>query len=162
VADDTGSTDAARLWSALVDVYQPVLRAVVTTLERDAGIDSGVYSALAYLDRAEGRMRIGELHELMQVRYSQPGLSRLVQRMESDGLLARAIDPRDRRATVLTVTRTGRTRFRKAHAVYQDALEEHLGSFVRANEARALAEVLEHLAEARQGWVRKQRARRGS
>ena len=43
-----------RCWSALVDVYQPVLRDVVADLERDAGIDSGTYSALAYLDRAVG------------------------------------------------------------------------------------------------------------
>ena len=51
--------ETQRLWSALVDVYQPVLRDVVAALERDAGIDSGTYSALAYLDRAGGRMRSG-------------------------------------------------------------------------------------------------------
>jgi DNA-binding MarR family transcriptional regulator len=65
-------------------VYQPVLRDVVATLEQDAGIDSGTYSVLAYLDRAESPMRLRELQELMRVRYSQPGLSRLVQRMERD------------------------------------------------------------------------------
>ena len=65
-------------------MYQPVLRDVVATLEQDAGIDSGTYSVLAYLDRAESPMRLRELQELMRVRYSQPGLSRLVQRMERD------------------------------------------------------------------------------
>ena len=84
-ADD----DDQQLWSALVDVYQPVLRDVVDVLERDAGIDSGTYSALAYLDRAGRRMRLRELHDLMRVRYSQPGLSRLVQRMEADGIVER-------------------------------------------------------------------------
>jgi DNA-binding MarR family transcriptional regulator len=143
--------EASRLWSALVDVYQPVLREVVADLEREAGIDSGVYSALAYLDRASGALRIGELHELMRVRYSQPGLSRLVQRMETDGLLTRSIDPADRRATVLRVTRAGRRRFHTATAVYAGALEEHLGSFVSAGEARSLTTALTRVATSRAG-----------
>jgi DNA-binding MarR family transcriptional regulator len=145
----TTDTPAAALWSALVDVYQPVLRDVVADLERRAGIDSGTYSALAYLDRASGRMRIGELHALMRVRYSQPGLSRLVQRMEADDLLDRTADPDDRRSTVLTLTRTGRTRFRAAYDVYQASLERHLGSFLEAGEAHALTAALERLAVAR-------------
>jgi DNA-binding MarR family transcriptional regulator len=138
--------DATRLWSALVDVYQPVLREVVADLEQEVGIDSGVYSALAYLDRASGRLRIGELHELMRIRYSQPGLSRLVQRMETDGLLARSTDPTDGRATVLHMTSAGRKRFRIALAVYDAALEEHLGSFVSASEARSLTAALTRVA----------------
>src|SRR6185436_20197166 len=100
-------------WSALVGVYQSVLHDVVRALENDAGLDSGVFSALAYLARAEpaGRMRLSELQELMHPRYSQPGLSRLVQRMEADGLVARRADPDDGRATILVTTRAGRTRF---------------------------------------------------
>ena len=64
-------------------VYQSVLHDVVRALETDAGMDSGVFSALAYLARAEprGRMLLTELVELMHPRYSQHGLSRLVQRM---------------------------------------------------------------------------------
>ena len=53
-------------------------------------------------------MRLSELHELMHPRYSQPGLSRLVQRMEADGLVERRADPDDGRATVLQMTRAGR------------------------------------------------------
>ena len=143
------ASDAARLWSALVDVYQPVLRDVVADLERDAGIDSGSYSALAYLDRASGRLRIGELHALMRVRYSQPGLSRLVQRMEADGLLKRTVDPTDRRVTTLMLTRAGRARFRAARAIYDTALEEHLGSFVNAREAQSVTAALTRIAAVR-------------
>ena len=89
-----------RAWSAVVGVYQSVLHDVVRALEDEAGLDSGVFSALAYLARAEpaGRLRLSELHELMHPRYSQPGLSRLVQRMEADGLVERRPDPGDGRA----------------------------------------------------------------
>jgi DNA-binding MarR family transcriptional regulator len=141
--------ETQQLWSALVAVYQPVLRDVVTVLERDAGIDSGTYSALAYLDQAGGGMRLRELHDLMRVRYSQPGLSRLVQRMEEDGSVERRVDPDDGRGTVVSLTRAGRTRFRRAHDVYTAALDEHLGAHISATDARALTAALDRLAHTR-------------
>jgi DNA-binding MarR family transcriptional regulator len=143
------SGDTQRLWTALVAVYQPVLRGVVDALERDAGIDSGTYSALAYLDQAGGRMRIGDLHALLRVRYSQPGLSRLVQRMERDGIVERRIDPDDRRGTVVSLTRAGRTRFRRAHDVYTAALDEHLGRNLSDTTLASLTRVLEGVAAQR-------------
>jgi DNA-binding MarR family transcriptional regulator len=140
---------APELWRALVDVYQPVLREVVAELERDAGIDSGTYSVLAYLERAGGALPLAELQRLMQVRYSQPGLSRLVQRLEGDGLLARAVDPGDRRATTVALTRLGRRRTRTARSVYERALDRHLGAHVAPADARRLVTLLERVADAR-------------
>jgi DNA-binding MarR family transcriptional regulator len=145
---------APELWRALVDVYQPVLREVVTELERDAGIDSGTYSVLAYLDRADGVLPLAELQGLMRVRYSQPGLSRLVQRMESDGLVTRAGDPDDRRATTVALTRAGRARTRAARAVYDRALEHHLGAHVGVDDARRLVTLLERVATRRAAGAR--------
>lgn len=121
-------------------VYQSVLHDVVQALEDEAGLDSGVFSALAYLARAEppGRLRLSSLHELMHPRYSQPGLSRLVQRMEADGLVERRADPDDGRAAVLVMTRAGRARFNRADAVYAEALREHFGRHLSGPQARAL------------------------
>ena len=132
-------------------VYQSVLHDVVRALENDAGMDSGVFSALAYLVRAEprGRMRLTELVELMHPRYSQPGLSRLVQRMESDGLVERRADPSDGRATVLQMTRAGRARFERADLVYADAVREHFGRHLPAAEARSLKRSLDAILRAR-------------
>ncbi len=132
-------------------VYQSVLHDVVRALEDDAGLDSGVFSALAYLARAEpaGRLRLSELHELMHPRYSQPGLSRLIQRMEADGLVERRADPGDRRASVLVLTRAGRARFGRADAVYTAAVREHFGRHLTAAQARALEAALRPVAEGR-------------
>ena len=140
-----------RAWSAVVGVYQSVLHDVVRALEDDAGLDSGVFSALAYLARAEpaGRLRLSELHELMHPRYSQPGLSRLIQRMEADGLVERRADPGDRRASVLVLTRAGRARFGRADAVYTAAVREHFGRHLTAAQARALEAALRPVAEGR-------------
>jgi DNA-binding MarR family transcriptional regulator len=138
-------------WSSLVAVYQSVLHDVVRALENDAGLDSGVFSALAYLARAEprGRMRLSELLDLMYPRYSQPGLSRLVQRMEADGLVERRADPDDGRAITLLMTRAGRARFTRANAVYTAAVHEHFGRHLPAAEARSLERALATVLGAR-------------
>ncbi|HTL85066.1 MAG TPA: MarR family transcriptional regulator [Acidimicrobiia bacterium] len=143
--------DQVDAWSALVTVYQSVLHDVVRALEDDAGMDSGVFSALAYLARAEprGRMRLSELLELMHPRYSQPGLSRLVQRMEADGLVERHADPDDGRATVLQMTRAGRTRFARADAIYTAAVREHFGQHLSVTEACTLRSSLDAVLRAR-------------
>jgi DNA-binding MarR family transcriptional regulator len=82
----------------------------------------------------------------MRVRYSQPGVSRLVQRMEAAGLVERRADPDDRRATLLVVTRLGRARHRRADAVYRAALDAHFSRHVTHDEAAVLADVLGALA----------------
>ena len=147
----TDAEDRLAAWSGLVAVYQSVLHDVVRSLEDDAGLDSGVFSALAYLARAEplGRMRLSALQALMHPRYSQPGLSRLVQRMEADGLVERRADPGDGRATTLAMTRAGRSRFAKADAVYTAAVMEHFGRHLSGAQARALAAALSPISRGR-------------
>ncbi len=85
----------------------------------------------------------------MHPRYSQPGLSRLVQRMEADGLVERRADPGDGRATTLVMTRAGRSRFAKADAVYTAAVTEHFGRHLSGSQARALAAALSPVSRGR-------------
>jgi DNA-binding MarR family transcriptional regulator len=131
-------------WSALVTVYQSVLHDVVAALEQQSGIDSGVFSALAYLARARPphRLPMGELQRAMHPRYSQPGCSRLIQRMETDGLVERRADPSDRRATIVVATRAGRKQFREANDVYIAALDASFGCRLRDDEHARLVAIL--------------------
>jgi DNA-binding MarR family transcriptional regulator len=136
-------------WSAIAAVYQAVVPKVVADLEDGAGIDSGAFSVLAYLARADppGRLPLRDLRARLRVRYSQPGLSRLVQRMEADGVVRRHADPVDGRAAVLELTAAGRRQFRRADAVYRAALVEHFGRHVDAATAGRLVTVLAPLAD---------------
>jgi DNA-binding MarR family transcriptional regulator len=135
-------TDADPLaaWSAMVSLYQAVLHDVVGRLGDEAGMDSGVFSALAYLERAEPahRMRLADLQGFMHPRYSQPGLSRLVQRMEMDGLLERRSDPDDGRAAILVTTARGRRAYARANRVYEAAVYEHFGRHLDARDGARL------------------------
>jgi DNA-binding MarR family transcriptional regulator len=143
--------DPVPSWSALAVVYQSVLHDVVAALDEEAGLDSGVFSALAYLERAAPahRLPMGELQRLMHPRYSQPGCSRLVQRMESDGLVERRPDHNDRRATIVVTTRAGRNQFRDANTVYVEALRNSFGRHLSADDHARLAAILTCVSEER-------------
>jgi DNA-binding MarR family transcriptional regulator len=91
-------------------------------------------------------MPLAELQQRMHPRFSQPGLSRLVQRMEAAGLVERRPDPLDGRATTLLATRAGRARHRRADVTYTDALHRHFGAHVTGAERRRLAADLERVA----------------
>jgi DNA-binding MarR family transcriptional regulator len=143
--------DPAAVWSTLVRVYQAVLHDVVTELGEQAGMDSGIFSALAYLERADPPhcMAMSELQRQMHPRYSQPGFSRLVARMEADGFVERRRDPVDGRAAVLVSTRAGRRAYARANAVYDAAVHEHFGRYLSAKEGAAVAAALQRVAERR-------------
>jgi DNA-binding MarR family transcriptional regulator len=141
VAPDAPELDA---WGAIVAVYQSVLHDLVNVLEREVGMDSGVFSALAYLERATPphRMRMSELQRLLHPRYSQPGFSRLVSRMEADGLVAREPDPDDGRAVQIVTTRVGRSRYQRASDIYTPEVRRLVGRFLSPDQCRALVVLL--------------------
>ncbi|WP_432535209.1 MarR family winged helix-turn-helix transcriptional regulator [Kineococcus arenarius] len=76
------------------------------------GLSLREYDVLHTLSRCPtGRTRLGELSE--QVHLPQPSLSRLVDRLERRGLLARETDPADRRGVVVALTEDGAQRQRE-------------------------------------------------
>jgi DNA-binding MarR family transcriptional regulator len=69
--------------------------------------------------------------------------------MERDGIVERRVDPADRRGTVVSLTRAGRARFRRAHDVYTAALDEHLGRNLPDATVASLTRALETVAARR-------------
>ena len=130
-------------------MYQRVLHELVAALEHEGGMDSGVFSALAYLERAEPAhlLRMGELQRLLHPRYSQPGFSRLITRMEVDGLVTRTPDPDDGRAAVITSTPAGRDRYQQADLLYAAEVQRHFGRFLSTEECRVLVALMGRVGE---------------
>ncbi|WP_298458818.1 MarR family winged helix-turn-helix transcriptional regulator [uncultured Cellulomonas sp.] len=95
-----------------VDAWESLLRAQVTLMKefsedfRAAPVTMQEYDVLYTLTRCtDGRSRLRDLAD--NTRLSQPGLSRLVERMEADDLVTRERDPLDGRGTVVTLTPRG-------------------------------------------------------
>ncbi|RYV51868.1 MarR family winged helix-turn-helix transcriptional regulator [Pengzhenrongella frigida] len=96
-----------------VEAWEALLRAQITLIKeftddfRGGPVTMPEYDVLYTLTGCPaGGVRLRELAE--HVRLSQPGLSRLVERMESAGLVSRERDPHDGRGTLVALTDRGR------------------------------------------------------
>jgi DNA-binding MarR family transcriptional regulator len=74
--------------------------------QADTGLTPSQLSALAAVDR-HGPMTLGALAEIENV--APPSVTRIVAKLEADGLLQRAADARDGRVVRVKVTAAGRT-----------------------------------------------------
>jgi DNA-binding MarR family transcriptional regulator len=100
--------------------------------------------ALSSIDRLvrDGPLRITEL--CAAERISQPGMTGLVTRMETAGLVARRPDPTDGRATLVFVTDAGITYLDRLHQARAGAIASRVEQ-LSPSHRRALSRALEAL-----------------
>jgi DNA-binding MarR family transcriptional regulator len=127
-----------------VDAWEALLRAQITLLKefaadfRSEPVSLPEYDVLYTLTRLPaGQGRLGELAET--VRLSQPGLSRLVARMEVEGLVKRDRDPADGRGTLVRLTDRGRVAQRAVGRRHARAIIARVGSVLTPAEQCELA-----------------------
>jgi len=130
------------------------LRLVVTRLARrlrqqsDAAISPTQAAALATIER-RGPLTLGELAETERVQ--PPTITAAVDRLETQGLVARRRDPDDRRVARVEVTRAGRKLLEQTRArtsAYLERRIDDLSARDRATLERA-ADILERVLEER-------------
>ena len=127
-----------------VDAWESLLRAQVTLMKefaedfRGGDVSMQEYDVLYTLTGCpDGRSRLRDLAE--HVRLSQPGLSRLVERMEVDGLVSRERDPQDGRGTLVTLTDRGRRAQRAVGRVHAASITARVTGSLTAAEQAELA-----------------------
>ena len=93
-------------WIGFVRSHSALLRRLDADLRRSHGISISAYEALIVLGRSEtGSLQMSELAG--RTLLTQSGISRLVTRLERDGLVRREADPGDRRASHIALTEAG-------------------------------------------------------
>ena len=113
-------------WSELEAQHAKVREALEHALQRQHRLTLSEYEVLRRLaDSPEGHRRIQELGE--EIRLSQSALSRLVQRLEDDGYVERAVCDHDRRGVFACVTDDGRKAQAEARPTHVSVLAETLG-----------------------------------
>ena len=121
MSDATPDTDA---WEAVLRLHAALLPILESEVRAATGLSLSRYDVLLELNRApEHRLRLSELGE--RVVLSRTRVSRLVDAMEGEGLIAKAPDPSDGRATFASMTRRGRSMLRRAAPVYVDGIRRH-------------------------------------
>jgi DNA-binding MarR family transcriptional regulator len=113
---------------------------------KDAGFPPlSWYDVLLELRRAtEGRLAPRDLEREMLL--EQYNLSRLLDRMEAEGLVRRTPYPGDKRRQLVEITPEGRSLQKRMWSAYGAAIQKHVGARLDETEADMLAGLLGKLA----------------
>ncbi len=143
--EGTLSEGELRAWRGLLRAYACLAKRLDAELEQAHGLPMTSYEVLHHLEEASGgRMRMCELAE--QAQLSRSGLTRLVDRLERDGLLERCSCSHDARGAYACLTAPGRDRLEAARVTHLAVVREHFFSHFSERELGALADMCERIA----------------
>lgn len=140
----TPSEDVVMVWVRLMRAQRATLGAMEAAVKR-AGLPPLLwYDVLLELDRAgdAGRRPVALERAMLLAQY---GVSRLVDRLEAEGLVARRPCAEDGRGQVLVITPAGRALRQRMWPLYADAIAQVVGSRLTDAEAAALHPLLAKL-----------------
>ena len=115
----------AQSWHDLMGRYNQLSCRLDRELGAQHDLTSSEFEVLQVLHNAAEKVRMASLAE--QVHLSQSALSRLVSRLENDGLVCRNTCTDDRRAQWTEITEAGRERYEAARPTHRKILREEAG-----------------------------------
>jgi DNA-binding MarR family transcriptional regulator len=131
-------------WRGLLRTHSALTKALDAQLVREHGLPLSSYEVLLFLaDSPQGQMRMSELAD--RVLLSRSGLTRLVDRMERDGLIRRERCEDDARGWFAAITPRGRELFARARQTHLDGVRELFLSRFTRDELRRLGALWESL-----------------
>jgi DNA-binding MarR family transcriptional regulator len=133
--------DELAAWRLFLESSQALVEILDADLQGQSGISLRWYDVLVHLEEAPGgRLRMRELAR--QIVSSTSGLTRVVDGMESAGLVQRERPPSDRRAIEVIPTAKGMDVLHAARTHHRDALERHFARHLTDQDVKALARAL--------------------
>ena len=137
--------DELGAWRGLLRVHAGMTKSLDAELMREHRLPLSSYEVLLYLaDSPEGRLRMSELAD--SVLLSRSGLTRLVDRLERDGLLRRQRCEEDQRGWFAEITDHGRELFERARVTHLEGVRRRFLSHLTSDDQRTLAALWEKLS----------------
>jgi len=119
----TGDDELAAAWHELMGRYHKAICTLDRELLAQHHISASDFEVLQQLYAApDHTMRMHELGD--HVHLTQSALSRLIARLERDGLVERCMCPDDRRSVMTSITAEGIDRYRAARPTQRAILRE--------------------------------------
>jgi DNA-binding MarR family transcriptional regulator len=139
------STDAFANLSA---AYAALTRELSAALVEQHGLTINDYGCLLLLSRAgeEGMRRIDLANEL---RLSPSGITRLLDRLENQGLVGKGACREDARVSYAILTEAGLGKLRDAAPGHVEDIDRRIGEVLDEEEMRTLTELLGRIGSAR-------------
>ena len=125
------ATEHLDAWRSVLNVHARLTQNVEAALAKAGLPQLAWYDVLWALHRAPGKaLRMGELAD--QVTISRSGLTRLVDRIEAEGLLERHPSEGDRRAIDVAITPAGSALLRRMWPIYARGIATYFAPAVEA------------------------------
>lgn len=114
-----------RAWRAFVETSHDVVTALDTDLQQEVGMTLGDYEVLVFLSEAPDRqLRMCDLAARLHL--SPSGLTRRLDGLVRDGLVARVPSQHDRRVLHAAITDRGMTRIEDAAPMHVESVRRRL------------------------------------
>lgn len=133
-------------WGCLLRGHAAVRRSVAARLQASHGLTVNDYEALRLLSRAEGNsMRRVDMADALQLTAS--GVTRLLDGLERQGLVDRAVCPSDGRVAYAVLTPAGRRKLAQASVSHVTAIRALFSEHYTSAELATLAQLLSRLSD---------------
>jgi DNA-binding MarR family transcriptional regulator len=109
-------------WQSLIRAHATLMRQLTTDLVEAIGLTLGDFDVLAQLGQAGGELRMSEL--AAQAYSSRSGMTRRIDRLVDEGLVARATTDTDGRGVIVALTDAGVARLAEAVPVHLHRVSE--------------------------------------
>ncbi len=134
-------------WRAFLNTHAVVIELIERELAVAKQLPLSSYDVLlTLLEAPDHRLRMHEIADAVVL--SRSGLTRLIDRLEAQGLLVRERSCPDRRVAYAVLTEQGKAALRRAWPVYAKGIELHFTSLLNDTEVRTLTEALEKVLAA--------------
>lgn len=131
-------------WRAFLTAHARITDELARELKERLGLPLTWYDVLVQLSEAEDhRLRMQELAG--KVLLSKSGLTRLIDRMEREGLVRRYPCADDRRGTWAQMTDAGYTVIERSAPTHLKGIREHFADIVEDDEAEVIAAALKRV-----------------
>ncbi len=142
------SDERVTLFALLLDTNARLSRSLGVRLEENCALPLAWFEVLLQLRREpQGRLKMSQIADAIV--HSTGGTTRLVDRLEDQGLVERQLCPTDRRAVHVAITPAGNRKLDEALLVHMTYLEEHVSSRLSCDERADLTTLLTKLNESR-------------
>ncbi|MGH7610702.1 MAG: MarR family winged helix-turn-helix transcriptional regulator [Candidatus Dormibacteria bacterium] len=131
-------------WRAFLRAHSVITRALERELVQSHGLPLAEYDVLVQLQEAPGgALRMAELAD--RVLLSRSGLTRLVERLEHQGLVRRQVCSADARGAFAVITDSGQQRLQEAAPSHLASVHEHFARALSPTQMTDLQQALERL-----------------
>ena len=134
----------ASAWIGLVQAQQCLIDKVEQELKKKGFPQLSWYDVLWELERAEaGRLRLNDLGK--KVLLDKYNVTRLVQKLEQEGLVVRDPCPKDGRGITATITQKGKKLRKQMWPVYEEVVRENFLCKFNKKELKELKNFVERI-----------------